>query len=465
MTDTMTDGSPNDPPGASGSTGGPPWSGPPGPFAGLRRSEHDRWIAGVAAGVGRHLGIDLWLARTIALGLAVIGIGVPLYILGWLLLPTESRPSIASERDWNRNTVIAVCALVVVASLAVFGPGDVATPWRALPWVVVGLGVLLLVRPSGSRAVPSPPTAPPAGGPPPPYPGAPTPTSTIVPPPPPPSPPPTSTGGAPGADAPTPPAGTPGVVTPDATAPLPRPPRRVSLLTPLTLFVLVALTGGAILLGARPGVVAAVALCVIGAVLILSSVVGRAGGLVAVGVLVALPLLVVLAAGPKWNDWRNRTYRPVTSSVVTRSYERGVGRTVLDLRRLRFPETRPARVDLDQVAGEVVVWLPDDATTRLSADVVAGSIEVADVDRDDGVGAEVHRRLVTGTGRSDLRLDVDLVAGRIEVRRGDLRSSSGVRVKPTTPPDPTPAPEPTTPSLPLSTQPTTPSVPTTGGAR
>jgi phage shock protein PspC (stress-responsive transcriptional regulator) len=457
MTDTMTDGPPHDPPGASGSTGGAPWSGPPGPFAGLRRSEHDRWIAGVAAGVGRHLGIDPWLARTIALGLAVIGIGVPLYILGWLLLPTESRPSVASEHDWNRNTVIAVCALVVVASLAVFGPGDVATPWRALPWVVVGLGVLLLVRPSGSHAVPPPP---PAGGPPPPYPGAPTPTSTVI------SPPaPSPTGDALGSDAPIHPSDATVVVTPDPTVPLPRPPRRLSLLTPLTLFALVALTGGAILFGARPGVVAAVALCVIGAVLILSSVVGRAGGLVAVGVLVAVPLLVGLAVGPKWNDWRNRTYRPVTSSAVTRSYERGVGRTVLDLRRLRLPETRPAHVDLDQVAGEVVVWLPDDATTQLSADVVAGSIEVADIDRDDGVGAEVHRRLVTGTGEGDLTLSVDLVAGRIEVRRGDLRSSSGPRVKPTAPSEPTGAPEPTTPSLPSPTQPTTPSSPTTGGTR
>jgi hypothetical protein len=260
-------------------------------------------------------------------------------------------------------------------------------------------------------------------------------------------------------------AGIAGMAAPEPTAPLPRRPRRVSLLTPLTLFVLVALTGGAILFGARPGVVAAVALCVIGAVLILSSVIGRAGGLVAVGVLVAVPLLIGLAAGGRWGDWRNRTYRPVTSSVAKRSYERGVGRTVLDLRRLRFPETGPARIDLDQVAGQVVVWLPDDATTELSADVVAGSIEVADIDRDDGVGAEVDRRLVTGTGRGDLTLSIDLVAGRIDVRRGNVRSGSEP-VKPTLPPEPTVAPEPTTPSLPLPTQPTTPSVPaTTGGTR
>jgi hypothetical protein len=152
--------------------------------------------------------------------------------------------------------------------------------------------------------------------------------------------------------------------------------------------------------------------------------------------------------------------------LATRSYERGVGRTVLDLRRLRLPETRTAHIDLDQLAGQVVVWLPDDATIELSTDVVAGSIEVADVDRDDGVGAEIHRRLVTGTGRRNLTLGIDLVAGRIDVRRGDLRSPSGTRVKPTVPPDPTVAPEPTTPSLPVPTQPTTPSVPATpGGTR
>src|SRR4051812_33800316 len=119
MTDTMTDG-PSDG-STQGPPGGPPWGGLPRPLAEYRRSDRDRWLAGVAGGAARQLGIEPWIARTIALGLGIIGIGVPLYVLAWLLLPSDSRPSIATERNWNRNTVFAICALVVIASLALVG--------------------------------------------------------------------------------------------------------------------------------------------------------------------------------------------------------------------------------------------------------------------------------------------------------------------------------------------------------
>ena len=59
--------------------------------------------------------------------LRIAGFDASHVTLGELLLPTDRGPSNATERRWNRNTVIAVCALVVVASLALVGPGDVAT--------------------------------------------------------------------------------------------------------------------------------------------------------------------------------------------------------------------------------------------------------------------------------------------------------------------------------------------------
>src|SRR5215218_893055 len=330
MTDTMTDG-PSD--GSTPETaGGPPWGGLPRPLAEFRRSDSDRWLAGVAGGAARQLGIEPWIARTIALGLGIIGIGIPLYVLAWLLLPSDTRPSIATERGWNRNTVFAVCALVVIASLALVGPGDIATPWRAVPWIIIGCGVFLLVRrDEETRPVRTAATGGAAPMTPPPPPTAPLPPMPSMPPMPP--------------------------------AP-PRPPRRASLLTPLTLFALLALIGLAVLTGtSRPGAVAAIALCVVGGVLILSAFVGRARGLTVIGLLIGIPLVIGLAAGPRWGDWGDRTYRPTSANPSERSYERGAGTTVLDLRDLRFSETGTTQIELDQVAGEVIVWLPDDATT------------------------------------------------------------------------------------------------------
>jgi len=447
MTDTMTDG-PTD--GSQpGGPGGPPWAGLPRPLAEFRRSDSNRWLAGVAGGAARQLGIEPWIARTIALALGIIGIGIPLYVLAWLLLPTDTRPSIATERGWNRNTVLAICALVVIASLALVGPDDIATPWRAVPWIIIACGVFLLVRrdedsvPAAGTA-PTPPPPPPVGAP---------------------------MGGAPVGGWPTPP---PPPSPPVPPAP-PRRPRRMSLLTPLTLFALLALAGVAVLVGTSDtAVVAAIGLCIVGGVLLVSSIIGRARGLIVIGLLIAVPLVIGLSVGSKnwgdWGDFGDRTYRPVTATPTERSYERGFGTTVLDLRDLRFSETRATDIELDQIAGEVIVWLPDDTTTVLSADVLGGEIDLPGrlrsargVDLDDDDVDDL--RIETGDGRNRLELDIELGAGRIEINAADLDRQIDLDPEPSLPTTsaPTTVAPPTSlapAAPPVPTDPTVPSVPT-----
>jgi phage shock protein PspC (stress-responsive transcriptional regulator) len=74
----------------------------------LYRPVHDRMLAGVAAGIGRYLGVDTLVVRIALVVLAFIGgIGVPLYLACWLLIPEEGRESsIADEfagtvHDWR----------------------------------------------------------------------------------------------------------------------------------------------------------------------------------------------------------------------------------------------------------------------------------------------------------------------------------------------------------------------------
>ena len=64
----------------------------------LYRPFNDRMLAGVAAGVARYFDIDVTIVRIVFAVLAVVGgIGVPLYLAGWLLIPDEdAEQSIAS---------------------------------------------------------------------------------------------------------------------------------------------------------------------------------------------------------------------------------------------------------------------------------------------------------------------------------------------------------------------------------
>jgi phage shock protein PspC (stress-responsive transcriptional regulator) len=56
-------------------------------------------VAGVAAGIARHLGVDPMLVRIAIVVLCFVGgIGIALYLASWVLIPEEgSDESIASE--------------------------------------------------------------------------------------------------------------------------------------------------------------------------------------------------------------------------------------------------------------------------------------------------------------------------------------------------------------------------------
>jgi phage shock protein PspC (stress-responsive transcriptional regulator) len=82
------------------------YSGAGGPFGSggsgarpLERPAHDRMLVGVASGAARYLGVDPTVIRIIFAVLVVVGgVGVPLYLAGWLLIPEEGHDqSLASE--------------------------------------------------------------------------------------------------------------------------------------------------------------------------------------------------------------------------------------------------------------------------------------------------------------------------------------------------------------------------------
>ena len=68
----------------------------PGPGAGLainrlRRTEADRWIAGVCGGIARITGVESWIWRMLfVLGLIFGGFTIFVYIVLWIFVPRET---------------------------------------------------------------------------------------------------------------------------------------------------------------------------------------------------------------------------------------------------------------------------------------------------------------------------------------------------------------------------------------
>ncbi|HYU58860.1 MAG TPA: PspC domain-containing protein [Actinomycetota bacterium] len=87
----------------------------------IRRSRDDRVIAGVAGGIGHHLGVDPLLIRIAFVVLTLSGgSGILLYVLGWIFIPEERTPGEVTAAPPERAGAVAVIvgtALIALGSL------------------------------------------------------------------------------------------------------------------------------------------------------------------------------------------------------------------------------------------------------------------------------------------------------------------------------------------------------------
>ena len=95
----------------------------------VRRSSDDRIVAGVCAGVARHLNIDPLLVRIAAVALTFIGLsGLILYLAAWFLLPEDDGDkSVAAEwfnLDQNEPQVRAIGLFTAAVVAARHGAGQ-----------------------------------------------------------------------------------------------------------------------------------------------------------------------------------------------------------------------------------------------------------------------------------------------------------------------------------------------------
>lgn len=445
-------------------TPAPPPPAPPAPTTApgrppLRRDPDAGILAGVAAGLARHLDVDVVLVRIgfVVGTILTQGLGLLAYLLCWVFIPkaTEEEVAAAPPPSARRDPAadgrgaafwigIGLLALGAVWFLgAATGPGVGFALFDAgvvVPLLLIGLGVALWRTGDRSDTTAAATVTASVPAPVPSSQETTMPTSTSVPPP------------APATDrddtvpiasdrdggTPPPPSSAPpesggqgGGFTPP---PVPTRPR--SLLTRLTLGVAL-LTVGILwilevttTLSLGPLAILAIGLAVVGAGLLVGSVVGRGRPLILVGV-VLLPLVLAgtvfqsLPGSPLIEQGfrgsvmvGERIEQPATAAELESSYEQGAGSFELDLRGLTLDED--ASVLIEMGAGEIVVRLPRDVNVVARGSLGAGELQLLDVRRS-GLALDAEASATADVPDPDtaptLELRVNAGFGDVSVRR------------------------------------------------
>jgi signal transduction histidine kinase/phage shock protein PspC (stress-responsive transcriptional regulator) len=123
----------------------------------LRRDADRKVVAGVAAGIGRWLNLEPVIVRIAVLVLTVVpGIGLPLYVAGWLLMPTaDGGPAVAARlrtRPGAWQISAGVACLTLAGLLTLRGVGLWWSDAIVWPFVLASSGLAMLWRQTTGRA-------------------------------------------------------------------------------------------------------------------------------------------------------------------------------------------------------------------------------------------------------------------------------------------------------------------------
>ena len=358
----------------------------------LRRSASDRKVAGVAGGLARHLDIDPLVLRVAFVVLAFFG-GAGLIVYGacWLLVPDEATGEAPVTLDERSRTV----ALLVVGALAAFALiGDSwGVFWFPWPLAIVAVVVLLFVTRKDREQAPAGPGSPS-------YEGADTATTTYA--------------------APSVHADPPAYTAPPARPVAPPDPRRRGPILFWFTLALIALGIGVLgtvdVAGADVPASAYPALAVglTGAMLLVGSVFGRAGGLILLGLLATAGLAGATAVDNF--DGTEQDISPATTSQLEDHYDFSSGELTLDLTGLDDVENLDGRtLDLEGGLGRIEVIVPEGVEVTVDAQVGGpGSIRLFG-DRSEGIANELDGTYQDGD--IELTIDAQLGVGEIHVDR------------------------------------------------
>jgi phage shock protein PspC (stress-responsive transcriptional regulator) len=340
----------------------------------LRRSRDDRKIAGVAGGLARHLDVDPLILRVALVVLVFFGgAGLLIYGAAWLLVPEEGTETVKLRLD-DRSRNVALLLVGAIAALAVIGDsmGDWGFPW---PLAILGLVALVIVSVRGDSKAPPPAASPSAA------PGAPLPPHA------------------------------------PAYQPVPSRPKKRG---PLLFWFTMALTALALgLLGildlagldVTDSAYPALALGLIGVMLVVGAFYGRAGGLIAIGLVAAMATAGALAA--REIDAGRISTSPIRAADVEDGYDLFAGDIRIDLGDVQDVENLDGRtIDVEAVFGRIVVVVPEGMDVDVDANVDGGETRLFG---DDESNSNTARYSTGAADAPTLDLDIELVFGEITV--------------------------------------------------
>lgn len=442
----------------------------------LVRPQQGRYVAGVCGAVARATNTDPVLWRVLLAVLGVLGgTGVLLYLIGWLIIPSEGDTASPIESLLGKGqsgmaplSVVLLGGAALLTFAFIVNSGARASMLAA----VVVLGAFLLIKRGGAPSFPAgaPATAPPPPPPAPPGPAsaateptvafaassAPAPSGTApsgtapsatapsataapttapageqgTPPayepppayaPPPPAAPPT--GGFRPPFAPHGPFAGPTPPPPPPPAPPkpPKPPRERSILGRLTFFAVVMVTGliGLIDMSGMDVDVSAyfaAALVTTALGLIVGAWFGRARGLIALALILSFALGVSSGLERFGQDWTPSVYRPAAITAVADQYDFNVGNVTLDLRAVNF-DGQSQTIAVSMKLGQLRVLLPDSVDATVDAGVEGGRMVLFDKEFNDSSFHEVTDAGSQGANDGNVLLNIRMEAGNLEVIR------------------------------------------------
>jgi phage shock protein PspC (stress-responsive transcriptional regulator) len=381
----------------------------------LRRSRSDRYVAGVAGGLGRHFDVDPTVIRVVLAVLTFFGgAGLLVYVAVWLLVPEDGEP----KAPWDVRPDIQRALLltaVVVALLIVFGTPFANGGWGwgfPFPLLVVGLlgfWIYTLVRrDKGSTPPPAPwgqatQTTTAQEGP-----AVPTETDTD-----------SETRPLPSYADQQPPAWMPPIAT---YVPPPPKPRRTGVILFWPTVALIAIALG--ILGifdvdndVLPSAYVALAVAITAVMLLVGAFVGRPGGLIALGIVASIGLAgsTTVEAATDWQTGgESVTYTPTTTAAVSDVYSVPNGKIDLDLSGIADPAALDGRtIDLHLNAGEIDVEVPPGVNTVVNAELsFAGDVEVDGQDSN-GFNPELHHTIASSIDPANAPTLTLEIAGRV----------------------------------------------------
>src|SRR3954452_1778575 len=280
----------------------------------LERSTSDKYLAGVAGGLGRYFGLDPVLFR-VAFGVSVLfgGVGIPVYIALLAFLPTDDgEPSFMDNRS-RATSVVAIIVLGCVAVTFLRPPSFLLGPGLVVLALVAGVGVLLYRAFGGLRGE--------------------DPARAIA---------------------------------------------RGTLVLLVLIAALGAATGVGFVAAIGGGVAVAILAVLAGVGLIAAGLLGGARWLILPVIVLVLPLVVVSAAGIDLRGGvGQRSYGADSANDLRPEYRLGLGEVTLDLRDMTLPPGR-TDVKLRVGVGSAKVRIPEGMCVTTDASIGAGATDLPD---------------------------------------------------------------------------------------